>query len=88
MIDIETDASAAAAAPASNPAAEPQAASPASSTGAASAAPADIPLHTGSAARPGKALASPAVRHLARSHQIDISQVPGSGKNGRVIKGT
>ncbi|MCF1428816.1 MAG: dihydrolipoyllysine-residue acetyltransferase [Shewanella sp.] len=36
--------------------------------------------------RPGKALASPAVRRLARSHDLDLSLVPGSGKNGRVYK--
>ncbi|ABZ76791.1 Dihydrolipoyllysine-residue (2-methylpropanoyl)transferase [Shewanella halifaxensis HAW-EB4] len=34
----------------------------------------------------GKALASPAVRRLARSLDIDISTVVGSGKNGRVYK--
>ncbi|MGS0680673.1 dihydrolipoyllysine-residue acetyltransferase [Shewanella sp. 125m-7] len=34
----------------------------------------------------GKALASPAVRRLARSLDIDISTVTGSGKNGRVYK--
>ncbi|WP_242521542.1 dihydrolipoyllysine-residue acetyltransferase [Motiliproteus sp. SC1-56] len=37
-------------------------------------------------ARPGKALASPAVRRIAREHDLDIGQVPGSGKNGRVLK--
>ncbi|MBE8168892.1 MAG: dihydrolipoyllysine-residue acetyltransferase [Shewanella sp.] len=34
----------------------------------------------------GKALASPAVRRMARTHDIDISTVAGSGKNGRVYK--
>ncbi len=34
----------------------------------------------------GKALASPAVRRLARENNIDISLVPGSGKKGRVMK--
>ena len=34
----------------------------------------------------GKALASPAVRRLARSLDLDISKVPGTGKNGRVYK--
>lgn len=37
-------------------------------------------------ARQGKALASPAVRRMARSLDIDLSQVPGSGKHGRVYK--
>ncbi|WP_025820433.1 dihydrolipoyllysine-residue acetyltransferase [Shewanella marina] len=36
--------------------------------------------------RQGKAVASPAVRRLARSHDIDISLVNGTGKNGRVYK--
>ncbi|MBD1584502.1 dihydrolipoyllysine-residue acetyltransferase [Pseudoalteromonas sp. S16_S37] len=34
----------------------------------------------------GKAIASPAVRRLAREHDVDINQVPGTGKNGRVYK--
>ncbi|NKF51480.1 dihydrolipoyllysine-residue acetyltransferase [Shewanella sp. WXL01] len=34
----------------------------------------------------GKALASPAVRRLARSLDINIAEVKGSGKNGRVYK--
>jgi 2-oxoisovalerate dehydrogenase E2 component (dihydrolipoyl transacylase) len=34
----------------------------------------------------GKALASPAVRRIAREHDVDISQVKGSGKDGRVLK--
>ncbi|TMP30110.1 dihydrolipoamide acetyltransferase [Pseudoalteromonas rubra] len=33
-----------------------------------------------------KAVASPAVRRRAREMDIDITQVPGSGKNGRVFK--
>ncbi|MCP3127321.1 dihydrolipoyllysine-residue acetyltransferase [Shewanella sp. KJ2020] len=37
-------------------------------------------------ARQGKALASPAVRRMARALDIDLSQVPGSGKHGRVYK--
>ena len=36
--------------------------------------------------RQGKALASPAVRRLAREMNIDISNVAGSGKKGRVMK--
>ncbi|OHU88187.1 MULTISPECIES: dihydrolipoyllysine-residue acetyltransferase [Pseudoalteromonas] len=34
----------------------------------------------------GKAIASPAVRRMAREQDVDINQVPGSGKNGRVYK--
>lgn len=38
------------------------------------------------ATRPGKAIASPAVRRRARELDIDISLVPGSGAKGRVMK--
>lgn len=38
------------------------------------------------AQRPGKAIASPAVRRRARELDIDISQVKGSGAKGRVLK--
>ena len=34
----------------------------------------------------GKALASPAVRRLARSLDVNLAEVPGTGKNGRVYK--
>ncbi|GBL02838.1 dihydrolipoamide acetyltransferase [Glaciecola sp. KUL10] len=34
----------------------------------------------------GKVLASPAVRRIARENNIDLSQVSGSGKKGRVLK--
>lgn len=34
----------------------------------------------------GKAIASPAVRRLARENNIALNQVSGSGKNGRVMK--
>ena len=34
----------------------------------------------------GKVLASPAVRRIAREHNIDLSAVNGSGKKGRVLK--
>ena len=37
-------------------------------------------------ANTGKALASPAVRRLARELEIDLSQVAGSGDKGRVLK--
>ncbi|WP_028117469.1 dihydrolipoyllysine-residue acetyltransferase [Ferrimonas senticii] len=36
--------------------------------------------------RNGKAVASPAVRRLARENDLDLSQVSGSGKNGRIYK--
>ncbi|QSX31997.1 dihydrolipoyllysine-residue acetyltransferase [Shewanella avicenniae] len=36
--------------------------------------------------RSGKAVASPAVRRMARSYDVDIALVAGSGKHGRVYK--
>ncbi len=41
---------------------------------------------TVSVVRQGKALASPAVRRLAKEQGLDIAQVQGSGKKGRVLK--
>ncbi|WP_026374866.1 dihydrolipoyllysine-residue acetyltransferase [Aestuariibacter salexigens] len=35
---------------------------------------------------PGKVLASPAVRRIAREQNIDLSAVKGSGKKGRILK--
>lgn len=37
-------------------------------------------------AKTGKALASPAVRRVAREKNVDLSMVAGSGKKGRVLK--
>jgi hypothetical protein len=34
----------------------------------------------------GKVLATPAVRRLLRENNLDASKVPGSGKDGRVLK--
>lgn len=39
-----------------------------------------------SPATAGKVLATPAVRRIAREHDLDLQQVPGSGRNGRVLK--
>ncbi|MEM0515263.1 dihydrolipoyllysine-residue acetyltransferase [Pseudoalteromonas sp. YIC-827] len=65
----------------------------AASTDAAPAVQAAAPAQTANADKPssepvaqGKALASPAVRRRARELDVDISTVPGSGKNGRVFK--
>ncbi|OMH30279.1 dihydrolipoyllysine-residue acetyltransferase [Motiliproteus sp. MSK22-1] len=41
---------------------------------------------TDSAATKTKALASPAVRRLCREYELDIVSIPGSGKDGRVLK--
>ncbi|UTW13109.1 dihydrolipoyllysine-residue acetyltransferase [Marinobacterium rhizophilum] len=36
--------------------------------------------------RRGKVLAGPAVRRLGREYELDLTQVPGSGKDGRILK--
>lgn len=66
--------------PAPGQAAEPAAPGPESE--AASAQPAVSPA----APAGGRAVASPAVRRLARELSVDIGQVPGSGDKGRVYK--
>jgi len=33
-----------------------------------------------------KALSTPAVRHMAKKHKLDINQITGSGRGGRVTK--
>jgi len=40
-----------------------------------------------STSRSSETLATPAVRALAREHKIDIKQISGTGKDGRVMKG-
>jgi pyruvate dehydrogenase E2 component (dihydrolipoyllysine-residue acetyltransferase) len=59
------------------PAAAPKAAPP------VSAAPPAAPEHAGDG---DKIRTSPLVRRIAREHQIDLSQVPGTGAGGRVSK--
>lgn len=68
------------------------AASPAADGVSASASSAD-PVRTAGgqfeppqAAAPGKALASPAIRRLAQEQNIDLTQIQGSGKKGRILK--
>lgn len=41
---------------------------------------------TAGEARLGKALASPAVRYLARELNVDLQRIPGSGPGGRILK--
>jgi len=57
-----------------------------SAAAANTAAPAACAAVSSEPARQGKALASPAVRRMARALDIDLSRVPGSGKHGRVYK--
>ena len=67
----------AAAAPAAKPAPAPAAAKPAPAPAAAKAAP---------AGNGEKVRSSPLVRRLAKEHEIDLTQVPGTGAGGRVAK--
>ncbi|KAJ4783373.1 Dihydrolipoamide acetyltransferase component of pyruvate dehydrogenase complex [Rhynchospora pubera] len=34
----------------------------------------------------GGVLSTPSVRHLAKQHNLDINQIPGTGKDGRILK--
>ncbi|ANG64760.1 dihydrolipoamide acetyltransferase [Marinobacterium aestuarii] len=74
------------AAPAAAPVAAP-AKKPASSIKAPAAAACQAAVPQASASRPGgKVLAGPAVRRVAREYGLDLAQVPGSGKDGRILK--
>eukprot|EP00003_Mantamonas_plastica_P028523 TRINITY_DN6504_c1_g1_i1.p1 TRINITY_DN6504_c1_g1~~TRINITY_DN6504_c1_g1_i1.p1 ORF type:complete len:370 (-),score=134.54 TRINITY_DN6504_c1_g1_i1:93-1202(-) len=68
----------------SEPAAQvpPTAGSSASSEASSGAAAAGV----SAAAANRKVLATPATRHLAKQHGIDLAFVPATGKNGRVLK--
>jgi 2-oxoglutarate dehydrogenase E2 component (dihydrolipoamide succinyltransferase) len=76
----------AAAAPAPKPASAPAAAKPAPAPAAAKA----VPSGDGQAGRPAaagdKVRSSPLVRRLAKEHEIDLTQVAGTGAGGRVAK--
>ena len=52
----------------------------------ARAAPAAPAAPAAASATGGRALASPLVRKLAREHDVDLTEVAGSGPKGRVIK--
>ena len=53
-------------------------------------APAAAPAAAGAAAAPaatgGKVLATPATRHMAKQHNLDLGTVAGTGRDGRVTK--
>jgi 2-oxoisovalerate dehydrogenase E2 component (dihydrolipoyl transacylase) len=85
LFALETDQAgegAEAAAPESPAGEQPAAAAQDASAAQPAAAQAPAPA----AARGGKVLTTPAVRRLAREHELDLSQVPASGKNERVLK--
>ena len=83
---IDSDGAGAAAAPSSAPAkqeaAKPAAAPPAAASKPSAPAQAPVPA----AASGEKVRSSPLVRKIAREHNIDVSQVPGTGAGGRVSK--
>ncbi|KNC50504.1 dihydrolipoamide branched chain transacylase E2 [Thecamonas trahens ATCC 50062] len=90
LVDIETDGPVAGSEAEAAPAAEPESAP----EPAAAAAPAggaggeyDEQMITNAAGKSRRVPATPAVRGLARKHKIDLSQVAGNGKDGRVLKG-
>lgn len=75
-----------AAAPAPAPVAAPVAAAPiAAAPVAAAPAPVAAPAATPGPTSSGKSVATPAVRRRAREMDIDLAQVSGSGKGGRVL---
>lgn len=60
-------------------------AEPTTETTSASPAPTAAPVTTGAqTAVNGHILAMPAVRHYARQHQIDLAQVPATGRHGHI----
>ncbi len=85
---IDAAGGATAAAPAPAPA-KPEPAKPAAA--AAKSAPSTAPTSPGAPPQAGpaaeKVRSSPLVRRIAREHNIDLTQVPGTGAGGRVSKG-
>ena len=88
LFALSVEGAVAASAPETTTKASEPAAAPATASATVASAPVSTPAPAPAVAsgRPGKALASPAVRRIAREYEIDIAQVPGSGKNGRVLK--
>ena len=87
LIDIEVEGEGEEAGDAGESKADSEPAAASASAAAAAAASSSSPASKGSAAAAGKALATPAVRRLAKEHDIDISHIEGTGKAGRVLKG-
>ncbi|MCG6657199.1 dihydrolipoyllysine-residue acetyltransferase [Halomonas campisalis] len=69
--------------PASQPAPAPSAAAPASPAAKPVTA---APVASGGRGPYGRVPASPAVRRLVREHGVSLEAIPGSGKDGRVLK--
>ncbi|MEM9531740.1 MAG: dihydrolipoamide acetyltransferase family protein [Pseudomonadota bacterium] len=66
---------------------EAPAAAAAETTAAAAATPAPAPAEPPAATGGGKVLTSPSIRKLAREQGIDLSQIQGTGPNGRIVSG-
>jgi 2-oxoisovalerate dehydrogenase E2 component (dihydrolipoyl transacylase) len=90
LLDIElagTSGSATAGASADAPiAAPPSASAPAGAASATAAARAPPPSGHGDSSEYTRSLATPAVRRIAREHNVDIHNISGTGKDGRVTK--
>ena len=72
---------------AGKPAAKPAAAAPAATTGTGPGSPTvSAPAAAASASTGEKPRSSPLVRKIASENQVDLSQVPGSGSQGRITK--
>jgi pyruvate dehydrogenase E2 component (dihydrolipoamide acetyltransferase) len=88
LVDID-DGGAGVPTPTPTPAPAPAPAAAAPAPAPAAPAPMRAPSAAVPSSRPGdrgKTLATPAVRSHARSHQVDIASVPGSGRSGRVTR--
>ncbi len=79
LLIVEAEAGAAAEAPAAAPAAAATPAAAAPAAAVSTAAPSAVSLG-------GVIYASPAVRKLARTSNVDLTQVPASGRKGRITK--
>ncbi len=74
------------AAPKAAPAAEKKAAPPAPVAAKPAPAPEPPPVHEAAHEEDEQARSSPLVRKIAREHNVDLSQVSGSGLGGRITK--
>jgi pyruvate dehydrogenase E2 component (dihydrolipoamide acetyltransferase) len=72
--------------PASGPAPKAEPAAPAPTPPPAEAKPAPPPAKNGHAPDAGRIFASPLARRMAHQAGIDLSEVKGSGPNGRIVK--
>ncbi|KAL6077552.1 Dihydrolipoamide acetyltransferase component of pyruvate dehydrogenase complex [Balamuthia mandrillaris] len=87
LIDIDTGSGAASSPTTSKPSPSTPTSTPATSAGSCGAKAAFAPTSTaGTTAAEGPVLATPAVRRIAKEFQVDLHQVRGTGREGRVLK--